>query len=348
MKNFKKYVVKWVFTLLMTISTHAVFAASAVDVIGRDFVFSAPPEGMPSMLSDFKGLQLNTFTTSDGVKLRYWEAGKGKPLVFVPGWAANGAEYIYVMYLLSQDVLDPRNQGLSESASYGSRISRFAMDLREMTQHAGITKASFSGWSMGASVLWSYIDLFGTSDIERIAFVDEPPSIYSHQNWTDQERLHAGGSVTSSEAMIEAFRGMKTPNKLISDPNAFERVQLMDSPWFASSENFSRQVTHNKPQDLERVLFDHLTNDWRDVIEHKIDIPTAIFTGEYSPYIESQRWMQSIIPDSRLFIFTRVEQGDHFLMFKNPLKFTSELKSFLNGKVNGNLNTTESDNKLSK
>lgn len=352
MKNFKKYVVKWVFTLLMTISTHAVFAASAVDVIGRDFVFSAPPEGMPSRLSDFKGLQLNTFTTSDGVKLRYWEAGKGKPLVFVPGWAANGAEYIYVMYLLSQDfhvyVLDPRNQGLSESASYGSRISRFAMDLREMTQHAGITKASFSGWSMGASVLWSYIDLFGTSDIERISFVDEAPSIYSHQNWTEQERLQAGGSVTSPEAMIEAFRGMKTPNKLVSDLNAFERVQLIDSPWFASSENFSRQVTRNKPQDLERVLFDHLTNDWRDVIEYKIDIPTAIFTGEYSPYIESQRWMQAVIPDSRLFIFTRAEQGDHFLMFKNPLKFTSELKSFLNEKVNGNLNTTESDNKLSK
>ncbi|MEN4892693.1 alpha/beta hydrolase [Erwinia billingiae] len=116
----------------------------------------------------------------------------------------------------------------------------------------------------------------------------------------------------------------------------------------ASSENFSRQVTRNKPQDLERVLFAHLTNDWRDVIEHKVDIPTAIFTGEYSPYIEGQHWMQSVVPDSRLFIFTRAEQGDHFLMFKNPLKFTSELKSFLNEKVNGNLNTTEIDNKLSK
>jgi len=28
------------------------------------------------------------------VKLSYWEAGSGKPLVFIPGWSANGAEYI--------------------------------------------------------------------------------------------------------------------------------------------------------------------------------------------------------------------------------------------------------------
>jgi len=29
------------------------------------------------------------------------------------------------------------------------------------------------------------------------------------------------------------------------------------------------------------VLFDHVTNDWRDVLQTKIDVPTAIFTEEY-------------------------------------------------------------------
>ena len=43
-----------------------------------------------------KDLQINSFRTRDGVTLAYWEAGWGKPLIFVPAWSANGANYINV------------------------------------------------------------------------------------------------------------------------------------------------------------------------------------------------------------------------------------------------------------
>jgi pimeloyl-ACP methyl ester carboxylesterase len=153
-------------------------------VIGKDFSFPNKIEGMPARLSDFKDLQINSFTTSDGVRLAYWEAGKGKPLVFIPGWSANGAEYINVMYLLSKHyhvyVLDPRNQGMSEHTERGARVARFGADLKEFGDHLGLKKADYCGWSMGAAVLWSYIDLFGTKGINKVVFIDEPPSIYSH------------------------------------------------------------------------------------------------------------------------------------------------------------------------
>jgi pimeloyl-ACP methyl ester carboxylesterase len=70
-------------------------------------------------------------------------------------------------------------------------------------------------------------------------------------------------------------------------------------------------------------------NDWRDVIEYKIDVPVAIFSGEYSNNLPSQRWMQSTIKNATLFTYSKAEQGDHFLMFKNPVKFTQDLASFL-------------------
>jgi len=57
-------------------------AASALQVLGRDFAFPQRVEGLPRKLSDFKDLQINSFTTSDGVKLAYWEAGEGRPLIF--------------------------------------------------------------------------------------------------------------------------------------------------------------------------------------------------------------------------------------------------------------------------
>ncbi|QOK99335.1 alpha/beta hydrolase (plasmid) [Ralstonia pseudosolanacearum] len=318
--------------LALAVASGTAMAASAISVLGRDFAFPNKIEGLPEKLSDFKGLQINTFTTSDGVRLSYWEAGEGEPLVFVPGWSANGAEYVNVMYLLSRHyhvyVLDVRNQGLSASVDYGARIARFAADLKAFGDHLGLTQADYCGWSMGASVLWSYIDLFGTRGIRKVVFVDEPISIYSHADWSEQERLDAGGMTTSPERMVAAFAGAPT-NRLIVDANVVERYLLRDSPHFANSEAFANTFIKNDPKALAMVLFDHATNDWRDVIRHKIDVPTAIFTGEYSNNLPSQRWMQKTISGARLFVYTKAEQGDHFLMFKNPFKFTADLHAFL-------------------
>ncbi|PPT77562.1 alpha/beta hydrolase [Xanthomonas arboricola pv. populi] len=308
-------------------------AAPALQVLGKDYAFPNRIEGLPHRLSDFPGLQINRFTTSDGVELAYWEAGSGKPLVFIPGWSANGAEYVNVMYLLSQHyhvyVLDPRNQGLSQRVEYGGRISRFAMDLKELSAHLRLKKADYAGWSMGASVLWSYIDLFGTSGIRKAVFVDEPISIYSHSDWSEQQRLDAGGTTTDPERMLAGFTAGAPLNSLVTDLRPWERAMAKDSPYYVNSEGFATAVVKNDPQALGRVLFDHITNDWRDVVQHKIDVPVAIFSGDYSNNLPSQRWMHRAIPGSELFVYTKEEQGDHFLMFKNPLKFSQDLSAFL-------------------
>lgn len=317
----------------LAVSTSMVLAAPALEVLGKDFDFPNKIEGMPSKLSDFQGLQINTFETSDGVTLSYWEAGEGEPLIFVPGWSANGAEYVNVMYLLAQKyrviVLDPRNQGLSEKVEYGSRISRFGADLKELVDHLRIEKANFSGWSMGASVIWSYIDLFGTNTIRKAVFVDEPISIYSHSDWSEQERLDAGGTTTDAERMVAGYTAGAPLNSLVTDLKALERSMLKDSPYFVNSGAFASEFVKTEPEAIRRVLFDHVTNDWRDVIAHKIDVPVAIFSGDESTNLPSQRWAASTIPDATLYSYTSDEQGDHFLMFKNPIKFTNDLTSFL-------------------
>lgn len=318
----------------LALASTSALAAPALQVLGKDYTFPNRIEGLPQKLSDFPGLQINRFTTSDGVELAYWEAGQGEPLVFIPGWSANGAEYFNVLYLLSKDyhvyVLDPRNQGLSQRVEHGGRIARFAMDLKEFGDHLGLKKADYAGWSMGAAVLWSYIDLFGTDDIGKAVFVDEPISIYAHEDWSEQERLDAGGTTTSPERMVAGFTQGAPLNTLITDLLPMQRSQAMDSPYYANSEGFANSFIENDPQAVGRVLFDHITNDWRDVIQHKIDVPVAIFSGEVSNNLPSQRWMQKTIPGSKLFVYSEAEQGDHFLMFKNPVKFTTDLRTFLN------------------
>jgi hypothetical protein len=39
--------------------------------------------------------------------------------------------------------------------------------------------------------------------------------------------------------------------------------------------------------------------------------------------------MKSVLSKVTLYTYTKAEQGVHFLMFKNPVKFTTDLQSFL-------------------
>jgi pimeloyl-ACP methyl ester carboxylesterase len=306
---------------------------SALDVLGKDFTFPQALSDFPSKLSEFADLCIGHFTTSDGVRLAYWAAGAGEPLVFIPGWSGNGAQYVNLLYALKRHyrvyVLDVRNQGLSQRVDYGNRIARYAVDLRDFGDHLRLQKANYCGWSMGAAVLWSYVDLFGTGSIRKAAFVDEPISIYAHSNWSEEERRNAGGMTTSVERMVAAFTEGAPTNNLIVDMKAIERYSQMDSPYFINSESFANEFVKNDPKALSRVLFDHAMNDWRDVIKHKMNIPVAIFSGEQSNNLPSQRWAKSVIPGAKLYNYSDAEHGDHFLMFKNPNKFSADLRAFL-------------------
>ncbi|MFD2238272.1 alpha/beta fold hydrolase [Aureimonas populi] len=307
-------------------------AGPAVEVLGTDYTFANRIEGMPEKLSDFTGLQINDFTTNDGVRLSYWEAGSGEPIVFVPAFGANGAELINQLWLLSQThhvyVLDPRNQGLSEETPKGARIARYSMDLNEFLDHAGLEKTVLAGWSMGVAVIWGYIDLFGTDRISKAVFVDQPVSIYTHADWSEEERLDAGGMTTSPERMIAAFQGAPT-NQQVVDMKVVHRSQMLDSPYAQNAAGLTEAVIDVDPASTMRVLFDHVTNDWRDVIRNKLDIPVAVFSGEESNNLPSQAWIAETVPDGRLYSYTSEEEGDHFLMQKNPVKFVADLRSFL-------------------
>jgi pimeloyl-ACP methyl ester carboxylesterase len=302
-------------------------------LLGEDFYFPHEIIGQAFKVSDFSGLKVHSFTTSDGAHLSFWEAGSGRPLIFIPGWSANGAMYFHLMHILSRHyhvyVLDVRNQGLSQRVRFGNRIARYAQDVKEFTEHLGLTEADYCGWSMGAAVMWAFIDLFGTKGIRSLSIIDQAPSIYCHADWSEQERLEAGAFTTSPERMIASYVGMSATNSLVSATSVVERAMDLTSPYFHNVVALMQAVVEDDMAFTGQVLFDHTTNDWRDVIQTKIDVPTVIFTGEYSDWLPSQRWMSSVIANSVLHVYGKEEHGDHFLAFKNPLKFAADLHDFL-------------------
>jgi non-heme chloroperoxidase len=187
-------------------STARPAANPAIEVLGRDFTFPHRVDGMPARLSEVRELNIGAFVTSDSVRLAYREAGQGRPLGFLPGWSRNGAHYVNLFHLLSRQyrvlMLDHRSQGLSRKVVYGTRIARFSKDVQEFSAHLGLRSADYVGHSMGAAVLWSYLDQLGGAGIRTVVFVDEPVSLYAHSDWTDQEPRDAGALVTSGEQLV--------------------------------------------------------------------------------------------------------------------------------------------------
>lgn len=154
------------------------------------------------------------FTTSDGVKLHYLEAGQGHTLVFVPGWTmpagiwAPQIEHFAARYRVV--ALDPRGQGRSGIPKQGYTAERRALDIKELLDHLPGERVVLIGWSLGVLESLAYIHAHGDSRLSALVLVDnsigeEPPPGFDP---TFLERLRKNRAAT-----VEKFvRGMyKTP-----------------------------------------------------------------------------------------------------------------------------------------
>jgi non-heme chloroperoxidase len=116
------------------------------------------------------------FTTSDGVKLHYLEAGKGPAIVFVPGWTMPGwiwdaqirhfAEHFHVV------ALDPRSQGESEKTLNGNDAPRRARDVKELIDALHLAPTVLVGWSLAVPEVLTYAEQFGGESVRGYVLVD--------------------------------------------------------------------------------------------------------------------------------------------------------------------------------
>ena len=129
-----------------------------------------------AMCANAAKVESATFTTSDGVKLHYLEAGKGPAIVFVPGWTMPAwiwegqiqhfAEHYHVI------ALDPRSQGESEKAAEGNYIERRAQDIQELIESRKLAPVVLVGWSLAVAEVLSYAEQFGGANVRGYVLVD--------------------------------------------------------------------------------------------------------------------------------------------------------------------------------
>jgi non-heme chloroperoxidase len=270
------------------------------------------------------------FTTNDGVKLHYLEAGTGSALVLIPGWSQSAMEFKHQLEGLSDKyhvyAIDMRGHGDSEKPDHGYRIQRLSEDVHEFLAAKDLGGVTLAGHSMGCSVIWGYWEQYGGDRLSKLILVDQMPVITGNPAWSAKE-LENAGAIFDAKSLFETVNGLAGPDgvKMTNGfiTGMFTKQYSPDVVKWVIQENlkFPREYA-------ARLLFDHATNDWRDVIP-RINVPTLVVGGKASlvPW-KSQVWVGSQIKGARTEIFEENEGGAHFMFIENPEKFNRLVKEF--------------------
>lgn len=271
------------------------------------------------------------FETSDGVTLSYVEAGRGQPLVLIPGWSQTAEQFRHQVEGLAERyhvfAFDMRGHGRSDKPEHGYRIARLAADVHEALEGLGLDDVAILGHSMGCSVIWAYWELFGPARLSKIILVDQMPYIVSNAEWSAEETLLAG-AIFSPEALHETCNALRGPAGEETTRGFISN--MVTSAMDAETLEWMIQCNFQMPRrHAATLLYHHGHQDWRDTIP-RLALPTLAVGGRASliPW-QSVEWTAAQIAGARLEIFEEDEGGNHFMFVENPEKFNRVVADFV-------------------
>jgi non-heme chloroperoxidase len=269
-------------------------------------------------------------TTNDGYKLQYQERGAGEPLVLLHGWSQSAAMFKHQLADLSDHyrviALDLRGHGESDKPEHGYRISRLAKDVYDALAELDLNNINLLGWSMGCSVIWSYLDLFGPERLSKLILVDEPAWVMHTPDQTEQDIANTG-AIVDANGLVGLYNALRsdTVNTVTGFVGSMITPEMpADEKAWVISENLKLPAEY-----AARLLLNHGSLDWRDVVP-RINLPTLVIGGKRSHVNpQSQVWIHEQIKGSQLEIFD--EGGSHFMFIEAPERFNQVLRAFLQG-----------------
>lgn len=270
--------------------------------------------------------------TNDGVLLTYSDSGgDGVPLVLLHGWGQTRAMFRHQFERFSQTrrviTYDMRGHGESMKPRHGYRIARCAADLRDLLAHLNVARADLLGWSMGVSVLWSYLELFGSERARSLILVDQPAAVVAVP-WMTADEQNSAGSILPVDGLVSLADDIfqDTKGEVV---RAFVRSMfggVVDEVlWRFVAEEIKQTPAHAAVP----LLFDHGAQDWRDTLA-RISVPTLVLGCEGSHVSpRSQRYVASAIPGAVVHVFPESVASSHFPFLENPVAFNQVVAEFL-------------------
>lgn len=272
-----------------------------------------------------------TFTTNDGVRLRYTDKGAGAPVVFVHSWQGSSVLWGPVAEQLPgyrRVLYDQRGHGASEDPVAGWHLHRLAFDLHELLDHLALDDVTLIGHSMGCSVIWAYLELFGPARVHKLALVDHTP-LMIHEAGSDEDSPARRISAMSEEQISGIVQGIANPaTREHMLPEFLSGLFHPDFP-----EERKREVIVGALRvdgAFSSALFnDFAHQDWRRQVL-QIEQPTLVIAGGASVVpLAAQQWIADQVPSARLEVVDGADGGGHMLVFEADKRVAGLLATFL-------------------
>ncbi|KAL2127556.1 hypothetical protein VTI74DRAFT_10548 [Chaetomium olivicolor] len=233
----------------------------------------------------------------------------------------------------------------------GYHVARLAADLRELLLHIRqslpqqetCTRFVPVGCSIGAAVVWTYVELFGEDSFAGYVFVDQAPlqdrspfaggwdERFAHKGCFDEDSMLA-----AQEAWVnrreEAQRGLVRECLGYWVDSEWEEGQGVGEEERRRDENFFTGVSSVCDGEwLARLIADHTRYDHREAIEG-ITRPVLVMAGRRSGCFTLEGMEETV---------RRVRKGDmgtaemsvfesgHWLFYEEPERFNNELLEFV-------------------
>lgn len=260
-------------------------------------------------------------TTSDGARLHYVEAGRGRPLLLVGGWCMSTPWWEGQLRGLSDEfrvvALDPRAYGESEDVVHGHRMARHAADVRDVVSALDLDGAVAVGWSLGANVLLSHWELFGSAGLSGLVHVDQTPSCINTDEWD-----LGFGTQEEARAFLEAFAADQR-----AGAELLVRLCLTAEPDPTFVDTMVAELLKTPAQAALTLEYDHIWSDWRDVVP-LVDVPVLVVTGARSKLFppDSGAWLAEHLPKATRVVF---EDSGHCPFLEETERFNEVVRAFV-------------------
>lgn len=270
------------------------------------------------------------FTADDGEHIRVEVSGTGPALILLHGWTTSHRDWSMFMPGLNPSFRvyrwDARCRGDYQALTATvPTVERMARDLHNMIDHFQLDQAIIVGHSMGALILWQYLQDFGTDRVAKLCFIDQSPRLVTDETW----RLGIYGDFDHerSRQFIENLHRNFPETVLRLVAHGLNRRAKADyeagtSAWVA----YREQLEKYQPAPLIASWESLVAADFRAVLP-RIDVPTLlIYGGESNFYIpETATYVAKNTPGAQLFIY---EGEDHSPHLWQRDRFISDLKRF--------------------
>ena len=291
----------------------------------------------------------SSFTASDGVEISYVDVGEGVPFLWIHGWGGSAEAQWPFLEVLSRFgfrclCYDQRGCGRSPFTE-NLGVPRSAQDAKELLEYLNIDDAVVLGYSMGAAVLFSYLQQFGTAHMSRLIIGDMSPKPINdeewklgiYQGWYTKNQFDR--DLYNMEHNYEAFSAFFAEQTMF--PHTPDEYRGFDEgPEFAArarekaraagkEELFDRlmAIPPEENRRANRIYWESCdSQDYRPCLEY-IDVPAALFYANpgslYRPEIAT--WIAQRVPNATVHIF---EDCTHLASGEKPMEFISAIIDF--------------------